>query len=371
VSVALALSRMKNRYEGTMMRFNCAATSIGSFPQSDAVRASELVLKHFPELPCWPQLPKRSFFEGMYVQYTENVPYAVIDEAGKRIYFSLEGDHDEEVQLFYQRFVEEDVQSFPITERNAAGLYAVRNLKDRINQCRPLYLKGQVTGPISFGLTVTDEKRRPIFYDESLREILVMALKMKALWQIDFLKAVYPDVMLFIDEPYLASVGSAMISLKEQDVLEVLGDLVRTIKSRGAASGIHCCGNTDWSLLMDTGVDMVSFDAFNYGDSFFLYPEKLRAFLDRQGVLAWGIVPTDPACGERGSVNSLLSIMETFMSDLQKKGFSSEEVLTRSVVTPTCGLASLTEEEAVLAMEKTSALSMRLRERYAFTAAAS
>ncbi len=353
------------------MNFNCAATSIGSFPHHDAEVATEMILRFFPELPCWPQLPKRSFFEGMYVQFTEHVPYAVISEAEKRIYFSLEGDHDEEVQLFYQKYLEEDRQYFQITERNARGLYTILNLKEKIEKIKPLFLKGQISGPISFGLTVTDERRRPVFYDDSLREILVIALKMKALWQVEFLRKIYPEVILFIDEPYLASVGSAMISLKEQDVREVLSDLVQTIKSGGASTGIHCCGNTDWSLLLDTGVDMVSFDAFNYGDTFFLYPEKLRAFIDRKGVLAWGIVPTDTTVGERGKVDSMLSIMGQYLSGLEKKGFAAEEVLERSVVTPTCGLASLTENEALTVMEKTSALSLRLREKYSFTPASS
>ncbi|MGV8119226.1 MAG: hypothetical protein AB2L14_05615 [Candidatus Xenobiia bacterium LiM19] len=346
------------------MNFNCAASSIGSFPHHDAKTAAELVLQFFPELPCWPQLPKRSFFEGMYLQYTEHVPYRVINEEEKKISFSLEGDHDEEVQLFYQKYLEEDLQYFQITEKNAQGLYATSQLKGKIHEKNPFYLKGQITGPISFGLTVTDERRRPIFYDDSLKEILIVALKMKALWQIEFLRKIYPDVILFIDEPYLASVGSAMISLKEKDVREILSDLVKTIKAGGASSGIHCCGNTDWSLLMETGVDMMSFDAFNYGDSFFLYPEKLHAFLDRKGILAWGMVPTDVTLGEKSTVDSMLSIMERYLSGLEKKGFVIEEVLRSSVVTPTCGLASLTESEAISIMEKTSAFSLRLREKY-------
>jgi len=346
------------------MNFNCAASSIGSFPNHDAKTAAELVLRFFPELPCWPQLPRRSFFEGMYVQYTEHVPCRVINEAEKKIHFSLEGDHDDEVELFYQKYLEEDLQYFQITEKNAQGLYATLRLKEVIHERNPFFLKGQITGPVSFGLTVTDEHRRPIFYDDSLKEIIVIALKMKALWQIDFLRKIYPDVMLFIDEPYLASVGSAMISLKEQDVREILSDLVKAIKAGGASSGIHCCGNTDWPLLMDTGVDMISFDAFNYGDSFFLYPDKLRVFLDRKGTLAWGMVPTDVTLGEKGSEDSMLSIMDRYLSGLEKKGFVIEEVLRSSVVTPTCGLATLTEGEALSIMEKTSALSLRLRQKY-------
>ncbi len=47
----------------------------------------------------------------------------------------------------------------------------------------------------------------------------------------------------------------------------------------GAVAGVHCCGNTDWTILIDAGVDMINFDAFEYGETIALYPDAVKGFL--------------------------------------------------------------------------------------------
>ena len=56
-----------------------ATTAMGIMPHEDVDRALDLALSL--DIPFWPQLPKLSYYEDMYVQAMEHFPGAVIDEA--------------------------------------------------------------------------------------------------------------------------------------------------------------------------------------------------------------------------------------------------------------------------------------------------
>ena len=71
----------KNKFEPC-----CLATTIGSLPHTDAVRATRLMLRSTPEIPSWVQFPKRDFRENMMMQFTEGLPALIRD--GDRISFS-------------------------------------------------------------------------------------------------------------------------------------------------------------------------------------------------------------------------------------------------------------------------------------------
>ena len=77
------------------------------------------------------------------------------------------------------------------------------------------YVKGHITGPISFGLTVTDQNKMASLYNETLEQVIVKALTLKGRWQSRELRRAAPGakVVMFYDEPYLHSVGSALISV--------------------------------------------------------------------------------------------------------------------------------------------------------------
>ena len=47
---------------------------------------------------------------------------------------------------------------------------------------QPPVVKGQVTGPVSWGLTVADQNRKPVLYDDVLAEAVAKHLRLKATW---------------------------------------------------------------------------------------------------------------------------------------------------------------------------------------------
>ncbi|MFH1140078.1 MAG: methionine synthase, partial [Chloroflexota bacterium] len=305
-------------------------------------------------IPVWPQLPSRSFKENMYVQFSEGFPGAVIDD--NRIYVDNREDLSKPLEKLYAAYLENALERYQVGEEYAAGLHAFV----RTGAKRALAVKGQVIGPISFGLAVTDQNRRPLLYDDILADAIAKHLRLKASWQERLLRGISPQTIIFIDEPYLASVGSAFVSIPQAQITSLLEEVLQGIRG---LKGIHCCGNTDWSVLLSTSMDVLSFDAYSYGESLCLYPNEVKGFLDRGGIIAWGIVPNEEKALAGETVTSLLERLEHLFGAFTSKGIAHHLLAGHCLITPSCGLAGLSPETAVSALELLAGVSQEFRER--------
>src|SRR4030066_547100 len=283
------------------------ATGIGPLPHQDEKEAFRLILENFPEIPFWPQLPKRSFLEGMVVQYSEGFPSLRWNEKEQRVWVDTSGGFDKEIEKFYQHLEGGEIKPFEITRDFAGGLRILKDLTQKDRRKEIKYIKGQIAGPITFGLALTDLEGKSIFYDPTLRDILIKHLSMKARWMEKRFNDLFPGIptIIFFDEPSLSSFGSAFSGLNREDVVHSLNECFDAVKG---LKGTHCCGNTDWSVLLSTHLDILSFDAYGYLETLSLYPKELKAFLERGGILAWGIVPTS----EDILKENALSLVERF-----------------------------------------------------------
>ena len=336
------------------------ATCIGSFPHLEEGEILPLIRRHFPNIPCLPQLPRRSFLEGMVAQYSEGFPALRVDEKERRLWMDTSSGVEQEVERFYHSVEEEDLDFFKISEEYASGLRLLKDLAREGWHDEIKYVKAQVTGPITFGLSLTDQERKPIFYDSNWREILLHHLSFKARWLEKTLNALFPGIptIIFFDEPGLSAFGSAFSGLHQEDVILSLNTCFASIRG---LTGVHCCGNTDWSLLLSTKLDILSFDAYGYFDNLSLYPKELGAFLERGGILAWGMVPTNEDV-QREDARTLVKRFEQGVEILSKEGIEPE-LLKRAILTPSCGMGSLSIPFTEKVCTLTSELSKRLREK--------
>ena len=336
--------------------FNCLPTIIGSMPHTDPKAAGSLITRFLKDIPAWPQLPRRSFMENMYVQYSEGFPGVVVREDSIKIVRSPEANSV--LERLYTAYLENDIDKFPIGPDYAAGLHTFLNLPDM-----PLRgVKGQITGPVTWGLTVTDEEGRAIIYDDILGDAVPRLLRMKAAWQEQQLSKLSPDTIIFVDEPYMSAFGSVSMPLSKEKVVNLIEEVFGGIRG---LKGVHCCGNTDWSVLLGTSADIVSFDTYGFAESLSLYPREVKKFLDRKGAIAWGIVPTDEESLVRESAASLKDRLEEAMAPFTREGVPFRQLIKQGLLTPSCGLASLpTDEAAAHALEMLAELSAMIRERY-------
>jgi methionine synthase II (cobalamin-independent) len=326
-----------------MMNVKGLATGVGSLPFLDAQKAIDLILRCVPCAPFWPQLPKCDMREGMIAQFSENLPGLKIDERG--LHFAP-ADKEKELEEFYERFISQDLGYFKLSPDFARGLYAFyQRLKD-MDLSKVEFIKCHVTGPFTFCSGINDLDGNSILHDKVLMQAMVKGLSMKALWQLDYFKEFGKKIIMFFDEPYLACVGSAYTSVNRNDVIDVFSELTDGLKARNCLVGIHCCGNTDWSMLMDAGgIDIINFDAFDFQERFVLYADNLNSFLKKGGVICWGIVPTQ-GYSSRQTPEELSQKIRSGLDILVKKGIHRELLLKRLMISPTCGLGTLDAQKA-------------------------
>ncbi|HSA79140.1 MAG TPA: methionine synthase [Nitrospirota bacterium] len=325
--------------------FNCIATGIGSLPITDADKAAILSATYLPEAPIWPQLPQKDFREHMDYQYSESLPGLRLDEAKKRFFFDTSKDLTPELEKFFERYIEKDYGFFKISEEYAAGYYAfLRALKKGL-PAGARFIKGHITGPLTAGISFKDETGKDIIHNEMIFDAVVKGLAMKAAWQIQDLNRFGKPVIIFIDEPAMESLGSAFSAVSSDVVTEKLNEIIAVIHELGGIAGIHCCGNADWPMLFNTDVDIVNFDAFGYMERVLLYPDDIKTFYGRGGALAWGIVPTGAFTGNE-TPEILLAKLDTGMKRLELHGIKREVVLRQCMITPSCGMGSLTPDKA-------------------------
>jgi hypothetical protein len=334
-------------------------TGIGSFPFKDVDEALSLIFDTCPEMPFWPQLPKRASFENMYIPFLEGVPCVVVDEKEGTAYMDTESA--EGVEEFYENVQGCNLEAFRISRKFAPGFHAfLDRLKERIDKVQ--FIKTQVTGPFSMGLGLKDEKGKPVIYNFGYYDIVKKALHMKAQWMVATIKERFPGkgIIIFFDEPYMVSFGSAYVSISKEEAIDIFNDVLGGI---AALRGIHCCGNTDWSVLFNADVDIINYDAFNYLETIFYFEEDLKRFIARGGRIAPGIAPSGSddikkVLGDRPDLVDA-QIAGTTHADLEQLTEKFRALMTAKVgpdalkdiiVTPSCGLGSVTQEEAGHAM---------------------
>ncbi len=348
---------------------NCLPMLIGSIPMADHKAASRLVVAHTPDIPVWAQLPTFPQ-EGMVRQFLPGMPGFDNFGDGRSVINTGTDTYDAELLAFFEEYmtVSEDPDQLPgsrfaLTETTGKGIATLVDTLSRMDT-PPTAVKGQVTGPVTFCTGVKDQTGRAIFYDETLRDAAVKHLSLNARWQIRTLSGPGCPVIIFIDEPALAGFGSSeLISISKEEIQACLGEMVDAIHADGGLAGIHVCANTDWSLVLESGADIVNFDAYAYFDRFILYGEKIRAFLAAGRFLAWGIVPTLKS--EEildASVDSLYGRMQDQFRQVEALGVDPVTLFRQSFITPSCGVGSLSLDLAERVLALTRDLSAKTRE---------
>jgi methionine synthase II (cobalamin-independent) len=336
------------------LEFACLPTGIGSMPHTNPDEACATIMRYFPDVPFWPQLSRRSPKENMVVQFSEGFPGVVME--GDKIHIEQSAGFESQVEQIYIDSEQDNAREYSVSRECGAGLHAFLSKVENSK-----IVKGQVTGPLTWGLTVTRQDGLGILYDDTLAETAAKFLRLKASWQENTLREISPNPIIFVDEPYLVSLGSVFTPIPEEKVPVLLEETLKGIKG---IKGLHCCGNTNWSVVLDIAIDILSFDAYNYASSLSTHSDKVKSFLARGGTIAWGIVPNDEEVLANESLPSLRDRLEEAMAPFSRNGVEFKQIIAQGLITPSCGLDALSPEAADQALELTAKLSSELRSRY-------
>jgi hypothetical protein len=334
---------------------NLLTTAMAVMPHRDAGRALDLALSL--DVPFWPQLPLLSYYEDMYVQASEHFPGIVLDMENRTLRFSMD-KFTRELEEALAHF--EEPEYFDISEMYSVVYH--RFLQFDLSE-RPA-IRGQLEGPVSFGLNVLDQDKRPIIFNEVVRPFMLEFMARRVNVQLHRLKALNPNAFMFVDEPGLQFIFSALSGYPDFTARQ---DMEMFFSLIDRPRGVHLCGNPDWDFLLGLDLDVLSLDVYTNGEVFTSYSESISKFLNRGGTLIWGIVPTNIEPFEKESIDNLERRLEGLWGALEKKGIDRQFLLSRSMLSPaTCCLVNPDGEATVeKAFGVVRLLSEKLRDRYA------
>ena len=340
----------------TLMPFkgNLLTTGMGILPHKEMAQALALAMS--VDIPFWPQLPKMSYFEDMYVQAAENFPGIIVEPEDRRISFSTEKFYGD---LEHTLLNLENEDFFRISPRFSATYHRF------MSQDLSAYvsIRGQLEGPVSFGLNVLDENKKPMIFNDDARFLLFDFMARKATCQLRELKAKNPRAFLFIDEPGLQYLFSAFSGYTPDMARRDYEGFFAQIEHPW---GIHLCGNPDWDFLLHLDIDILSFNAYNCGEIFVKYREGIKRFLNRGGMLGWGLVPANTDEFRQASPEGLIHHIESLWRELEKAGFDLGQLLSQSILMPaTCALMNSDGFETVeAAYDRLKTVAHRLQATY-------
>ena len=342
------------------------ATAIGSLPHKSSNDAIELIFDKFINIPFWPQLSKKDKHEDMIFQFLEKMPGVVLNS--ERVYMDCESDEFfvdvEELFTDYEEIIA-DINSPALDKYGITFSSTITPYLEIVKKNQPKYSKGQVVGPFTLSTTLTDVENKAVFYDETLRDVVLKTLVLKALWQIREIRKASVDTtpIIFIDEPSISQIGtSAFITISSDEVVCMLKEISDSIKKFGGVSAIHCCGKCDWSIPIDAEVDIINLDAFLYSQNLSTFSQEIAQYLQKGGIIAWGVVPTlDVEALNQCGIESLIKKFHQAIDYLVEKGIDKKLLISQSMITPSCGAGSLTVELAEKAMRLTRELSDKLK----------
>ncbi len=311
-----------------------AGTGVGGMPHAGAAECVDAAVSACPDLPFWPTRPLAVPAEEMIRQWALGLPGVGEAPGGGLAWVGRER-----------------APGRPGLVTEASGTLD-RFL--RVLAARPAgWLKLQATGPVTLALALAAAGGQAIAVP-SARGPLALGYAPRIRSVVTRVREALPGwkVLLVLDEPSLASPG---VAERPQVALE----LWRALGATGAeVTGLHCCATPPWGLILDLAPQLLSFDAVRDGDAATDDP-AFRRLVENGSAVAWGLVPTNgtPANGTAPAngtpdgpaaagldpdalADRLLDLVEWTAGDYLP------EVLARSLVTPTCGLASISEDEA-------------------------
>jgi hypothetical protein len=315
---------------------NCQTTAMGIMPHTDVDKALELALSL--DIPFWPQLPKVNFFEDMYAQISQHFPGIILDTEKRAVRFSID--------KFYEDFEEymphwEEEEFFRLTPDFSAVFH--RFLELDLSSYK--YIRGQSIGPVSYGLKILDESNKPMIYYDEVRQIVFDFVAKKLRAQINEMLEIHPGAFAWVDEPGLEMIFMAMTGYSSERAAE---DYRAFLEFFPGPKGVHLCGNPDWSFLLNLELDVLSLDVLARGHIFSRYSDEIKKFLNRGGIISWGITPTLTEEYESESVKSMIEMIDSLWTSLGEAGIARDQLLQQAWFAPArCCLVNQDGEETV------------------------
>ncbi|MFP3976004.1 MAG: hypothetical protein ACOC6S_02435 [Chloroflexota bacterium] len=306
-----------------ILEANCKTTAMGIMPHTDVERALDLALSL--DIPFWPQLPKVSFYEDMYAQVSEGFPGVRIDVEGEKVDFSHR-DFEEDLER-YSRHIE-DPATFELSQDYSVVFHKFfeGDLK------RYPAIRGQTTGPVSYGFKIVDENLKPIIYNEEIRALLFDFIQRKLNAQYQTLVKKNRNAFVWLDEPGLGWVFNSLSGYNDVEAKEDYRSFLSGVESPKA---LHLCADVNLPYLLELGLDLLSFDAYQMEIMPRAYTDDVGRFIESDGIVSWGLVPTDSSTLGQETPETLTNLLLNYWGVIaENSGVPLERIARQALIAP-------------------------------------
>ena len=310
-------------------------TSIGSLPHRDADSAAAFVLRHHPELPAAPQLPRRSPLEGMVAQGARGIPGVTVRPDGTLSVDPAALDPTAPIRPEFDG-------------HSHAGLLAFLSLA--AGRTEPVKL--QLTGPVTLGLALIEAGAEP----ELAYRVAAAAVRAEGAALLALCRRRLPEApfLVFLDEPGLVRTDTGF-GVDSETIVDVLSGALAPLEE-DTVTGVHCCGPTDWRLATAAGATVLSLPVeLTWVES---SASAINTHLERGGWVAWGVVPTNEPLGT--DPDRLWRRLSAVWCELVQSGCDPVQLRTQALVTPACGLAGHGPSQSARALKLATNVAARV-----------
>lgn len=316
-------------------------TGVGSLPH----HVVDAALGHSFEydIPFMPQLPIKNPAEYMIPQALEGLPGLSFDQDGmvQIDYSAFEKGFGDFTKKVANIIAGKELWTFPVDYYSAWKPFLFELQERKVPAA-----KVQLTGPLTSQWLIASKPDLTSKVD--LATPIVQLITAKTLTMAQKLISLGVQPYIFFDEPGLYAFNANnprhLLAMMEMRIL------VSAIRKTGAIVGIHCCSNANWKNLLESGIQVLSFDVGLSLDDLLKEKQAVIRFIEDGGRFSLGIIPTN--AGEKIPSSEVLvaAMKEKVFKVFADQELIANRILKHSIVTPACGLAlkTIAEAEAIL-----------------------
>ncbi len=325
---------------------NCLPLAPFDLPYPDEAGVWAALLRWTPQVVAWPTAPNEPAWQLAAVGFPGLSTNAHLDKAA----------FDAAIEAHQLAFLRYNI------ERGAAP--AVARLTERLpwrigDRPSMQAIVVGLYGPLSLGLTLLDEEDRPIFANPLMHEALIQHLALRMGW----LEAHLATAVVCLIEPFWNATSSPFLGHTAAEVLQLVLELASTLQT---SVGLAPSGAVEWTPILRSALHFVVCQPDQYA-AILACGSCLNDYFERGGVVAWALIPSDPAELAGTSVQAICASWDAMLKKALDQDVLNSRLLSGSVLTIATGLRYQTPTVADQALTLLAEVSRTLRQRYKLT----
>lgn len=317
------------------MKLNFKNLPISNLPYEDVTLCKQMMLRLYENVPYLAELPKIDPNDNIVKRTVENLP-GITYKDKKLIIEDCYGSS-------FIKCAQELDQVFNSDDENKLDAYSSSSpfwelYTEMLKRIQPKYTVIRLLGAYSFAEAVFNVSTSTMLREKAYRKYIIQAIGVKALWFINKIKSLSPEtkVILLFEEQQLYKFGSLKRNhedITKDTIVSLFTKIFQKIQKAGGLIGVQSFEKCNWQLVLDSNVDLISFDAYNNPNSLNIISDRLGTFLAKGGYINWGIVPANNEKTIRSmNVDTAYKLFTKAIEDLSAEGISLDLLLRNSTV---------------------------------------